>query len=50
MDAADPWRWLDLGVIEVAKLMIVLDTTIVSIALRSPQRPGDQYCARRNPS
>ena len=34
----DPRRWLALGVIAVAQLMIVLDASIVNIALPSAQR------------
>ena len=34
----DPRRWLALGVIAVAQLMVVLDATIVNIALPSAQR------------
>jgi len=37
-DAPDPKRWLALGVIAVAQLMIVLDASIVNIALPSAQR------------
>jgi EmrB/QacA subfamily drug resistance transporter len=36
--AADPRRWLALGVIAVAQLMVVLDATIVNIALPSAQK------------
>jgi EmrB/QacA subfamily drug resistance transporter len=35
--AADPRRWLALGVIAVAQLMVVLDASIVTIALPSAQ-------------
>ena len=38
MDSDDPRRWLALGVIAVAQLMIVLDASIVNIALPSAQR------------
>jgi EmrB/QacA subfamily drug resistance transporter len=38
MDSADPRRWRALAVIAVAQLMIVLDGTIVSIALPTAQR------------
>ncbi len=38
MDSADPRRWLALGVIGVAQLMIILDASIVNIALPSAQR------------
>lgn len=38
MDSADPRRWLALGVIAVAQLMIVLDASIVNIALPSAQK------------
>ena len=34
----DPKRWLILGVIALAQLMVVLDATIVNIALPSAQR------------
>ncbi|MBC7633453.1 MFS transporter [Aeromicrobium sp.] len=37
-DVPDPKRWLALGVIAVAQLMIVLDASIVNIALPSAQR------------
>jgi EmrB/QacA subfamily drug resistance transporter len=37
-DAPDPRRWLILGVIALAQLMVVLDVTIVNIALPSAQR------------
>ncbi len=37
MDSEDPRRWLALGVIAVAQLMIVLDASIVNIALPSAQ-------------
>nr|MBA3233147.1 MFS transporter [Propionibacteriales bacterium] len=33
----DPRRWLALGVIAVAQLMIILDASIVNIALPSAQ-------------
>jgi EmrB/QacA subfamily drug resistance transporter len=36
--APDPRRWLALGVIAVAQLMVVLDASIVNIALPSAQR------------
>ncbi len=36
--AADPRRWLILGVVALAQLMVVLDATIVNIALPSAQR------------
>jgi EmrB/QacA subfamily drug resistance transporter len=35
---ADPRRWLILGVVGIAQLMVVLDGTIVNIALPSAQR------------
>jgi EmrB/QacA subfamily drug resistance transporter len=38
MDSADPERWRALAVIAVAQLMIVLDATIVNIALPTAQR------------
>src|SRR3954447_5255002 len=38
MDSADPKRWRALAVIAVAQLMIVLDATIVNIALPTAQR------------
>jgi EmrB/QacA subfamily drug resistance transporter len=37
-DAPDPRRWLILGVLGLAQLMVVLDSTIVNIALPSAQR------------
>src|SRR4051794_28192658 len=36
--AADPRRWLALGVIAIAQLIVVLDASIVNIALPSAQR------------
>ena len=36
--AADPRRWLILGTVALAQLMVVLDATIVNIALPSAQR------------
>src|SRR6202043_1231266 len=36
-DAPDPRRWLILGVVGLAQLMVVLDATIVNIALPSAQ-------------
>ncbi|MBO0817032.1 MAG: MFS transporter [Actinobacteria bacterium] len=36
--APDPRRWLVLGVVALAQLMVVLDVTIVNIALPSAQR------------
>ena len=38
MDSDDPRRWLALAVIAVAQLMIVLDASIVNIALPSAQK------------
>ncbi len=38
MDSEDPRRWMALAVIAVAQLMIILDATIVNIALPSAQR------------
>jgi EmrB/QacA subfamily drug resistance transporter len=38
MDSADPRRWLALAVIGTAQLMIILDASIVNIALPSAQR------------
>ncbi len=38
MDSEDPRRWLALAVIAVAQLMIVLDASIVNIALPSAQK------------
>jgi EmrB/QacA subfamily drug resistance transporter len=38
MDSADPKRWLALAVIAVAQLMIILDASIVNIALPSAQK------------
>lgn len=40
-EAPDPKRWLALGVIAIAQLMIVLDASIVNIALPSAQRDLD---------
>lgn len=40
-EAPDPKRWLALGVIAVAQLMIVLDASIVNIALPSAQKALD---------
>ena len=37
-DAPDPRRWLILAVIGLAQLMVVLDATIVNIALPTAQR------------
>src|SRR5271163_4017633 len=37
-DSPDPRRWLILGVVALAQLMVVLDATIVNIALPSAQR------------
>jgi MFS family permease len=37
-DAPDPRRWLILGVVGLAQLMVILDATIVNIALPSAQR------------
>ncbi|KRC63700.1 Puromycin resistance protein pur8 [Aeromicrobium sp. Root236] len=37
-EALDPKRWLALGVIAVAQLMIILDASIVNIALPSAQK------------
>src|SRR4051794_16969305 len=37
-EAPDPRRWLALGVIAVAQLMIILDASIVNIALPSAQK------------
>src|SRR5215472_6807054 len=36
--APDPRRWLILGTVGLAQLMVVLDATIVNIALPSAQR------------
>src|SRR5580692_6140612 len=35
VEGPDPKRWLALGVIAIAQLMVVLDASIVTIALRS---------------
>src|SRR4051812_48467716 len=35
---ADPRRWLALGVIAIAQLMVVLDASIVNMAFRRAQR------------
>jgi EmrB/QacA subfamily drug resistance transporter len=43
----DPKRWLALAVIAVAQLMVVLDATIVNIALPSAQRALDISIADR---
>ena len=41
--APDPRRWAALGIIAVAQLMVVLDATIVNIALPQAQvGPGHQ--------
>ncbi len=40
-DAPDPRRWLILAVVGLAQLMVVLDVTIVNIALPSAQRSLD---------
>jgi EmrB/QacA subfamily drug resistance transporter len=45
--AADPRRWLALGVIAVAQLMVVLDASIVNIALPSAQDALDISNANR---
>jgi MFS family permease len=37
-DSARDWRWLILAVIAVAQLMVVLDLTVMNIALPSAQR------------
>ncbi|MDQ6839990.1 MAG: MFS transporter, partial [Actinomycetota bacterium] len=37
-DGADPRRWLVLAIVAIAQLMVVLDATIVNIALPSAQR------------
>ena len=37
-EAPDPRRWLILGTVGLAQLMVVLDATIVNIALPSAQR------------
>ena len=39
--AEDPRRWLILGVIGIAQLMVVLDVTVMNIALPSAQRALD---------
>ena len=46
--APDPRRWVALGVIAVAQLMIVLDASIVNIALPSAQRSLEHL--RRQPA
>ena len=44
----DPRRWLILGTVGVAQLMVVLDATIVNIALPSAQREiGRASCRER---
>jgi EmrB/QacA subfamily drug resistance transporter len=45
--AVDPRRWWALGVIAIAQLMVVLDGTIVNIALPSAQRALDISTADR---
>ena len=45
--AVDPRRWWALGVIAIAQLMVVLDGTIVNIALPSAQRALDISTANR---
>ena len=47
MGSADPRRWLALGIIAVAQLMIVLDASIVTIALPSAQADLDISTADR---
>lgn len=37
LDGPDPKRWLALGIVAIAQLMVVLDASIVSIALPSAQ-------------
>lgn len=37
-EEADPRRWLILAVVAIAQLMVVLDVTIVNIALPSAQK------------
>jgi EmrB/QacA subfamily drug resistance transporter len=46
-DAVDPKRWWALGVIAIAQLMVVLDATVVNIALPSAQRALDISVADR---
>src|SRR4029078_5448018 len=43
----DPRRWLSVAVIAVAQLMVVLDATIVNIALPSAQKALDISTADR---
>jgi EmrB/QacA subfamily drug resistance transporter len=45
--AVDPKRWWALGVIAIAQLMVVLDATVVNIALPSAQRALDISVADR---
>lgn len=45
--AVDPRRWWALGVIAIAQLMVVLDATVVNIALPSAQRALDISVADR---
>jgi EmrB/QacA subfamily drug resistance transporter len=45
--SADPRRWWALGVIAIAQLMVVLDATVVNIALPSAQRALDISVADR---
>ena len=47
MASDDPRRWLALGIIAVAQLMIVLDASIVNIALPSAQKDLDISTADR---
>jgi EmrB/QacA subfamily drug resistance transporter len=46
-EAVDPKRWWALGVIAIAQLMVVLDATVVNIALPSAQRALDISTADR---
>jgi EmrB/QacA subfamily drug resistance transporter len=46
-DTADPRRWLALTVIAIAQLMVVLDATIVNIAMPSAQQALDISDANR---
>src|SRR3954471_17943646 len=45
--AGDPRRWLILAVIAVAQLMVVLDLTVMNLALPSAQRALDFTAADR---
>jgi len=46
-DEPDPKRWLILAIVAIAQLMVVLDASIVTIALPSAQRALDISTANR---